>query len=241
MIDTYITDIGNRQENEDSIYIPGDNSRPLYIVADGMGGHKAGETASRLAVISLVEYVDNYRGNSIRECLSIGASYANARVYAASQLASEYEGMGTTLAAVYIDSDKFFTANIGDSRVYLFSGDNLWRVTQDHSFVAELVKNGNITPDEARVHPQRNVITRTVGTKQHETADVFTTSWQPGDTILMCTDGLYDGATDDEIYDALKNIPDPHAALRELVNLSRNGGSDDNVSIILIKYEEVVK
>lgn len=240
MIDTYITDIGNRAENEDSMYIPADNARPLYVIADGMGGHRAGETASRLAVLSLVDYVENYRKSSIREALSVGTSYANARVYAASQLSPDYEGMGTTLAAVYIENDKFYTANIGDSRVYLFSGANLWRVTEDHSFVAELVRSGNITEEEARVHPQRNVLTRTVGTKQHETAEIYITSWQPGDVILMCTDGLYDGASDSEIYDAIKNIPDLKAVCRELVHLSREGGSDDNVSVILIKYEEVV-
>ena len=241
MIKAYITDIGNREENEDSIYVPSDSSRPLYVICDGMGGHKAGETASKLAAASVIEYVENYRGSSIRECLKIGASYANSRVYAASQLSPEYEGMGTTLAAVYIDKDKFHVANIGDSRVYLFSGSRLWKVTEDHSYVAELVRAGNLTPEEARVHPRRNLITRTVGTKSHVDADIFTRTWSTGDIILMCTDGLYDGTTDEEILNALTNISDLDAAARELVFLAREGGSGDNISIILIKNEEVAK
>lgn len=236
MIKTYITDIGDRNANEDSMYIPSEESRPLFVVCDGMGGHKSGEIASKLAAVSMVEYVENYRGESIVECLTIASSYANSRVYAASAMCSEYDGMGTTLSAVYIDGDRFYTANVGDSRVYLYTGSELLHVTEDHSYVADLVRAGKLTPEQARVHPQKNLITRAVGIQQHESADVFTTTWQEGDIILMCSDGLYDGATDDEIFNALKNIPDPDAVCRELVYLAREGGSGDNISIILIKY-----
>ena len=241
MIRTYITDIGNRNENQDSMYIPTEDSRPLYVVCDGMGGHKAGSIASKLATVSVVEYVENYRGESIVECLNIAASYANARVYAASQTCKEYEGMGTTLAAVYIDGDRFYTANIGDSRVYLYTGTELLHVTEDHSYVGELVRAGKLTENEARIHPRRNLITKAVGITQHEVADIFTTTWQEGDIILMCSDGLYDGASDEDILSALKNIEDMDAACRELVYLAREGGSGDNVSIILIKFGEAEK
>lgn len=238
MLKTYITDIGDRKENEDSMYLPNESSRPLYVVCDGMGGHKAGSIASKLATLSMVEYVENYRGESIVDCLTIGSSYANARVYAAAQVCKEYEGMGTTLTAVYIDGDRFYTANIGDSRVYLFTGTELLHVTEDHSYVGELVRAGKLTEEEARVHPRRNLITRAVGTSQHESADIFTTTWQEGDIIVMCSDGLYDGATDGEILSALKNIQDLDAVCRELVYLAREGGSGDNISIVLIKYGE---
>lgn len=234
----YITDIGERQDNEDSMYMPAENAKPLYIVSDGMGGHKSGAIASRLATESFVEYVEHYNGESIKEKLNIAMAYANSRVYIASKMKKNYEGMGTTLAAVYIDGDKFYTVNIGDSRVYLYTGDDLVQVTHDHSYVAELVRAGEITSEQARIHPRKNIITKAVGIRQYETADFFTNTWRNDDIILICSDGLYDGATDDEIYGALHDMDDLDGICRELVFLARRGGSGDNVSIILIKREE---
>lgn len=234
----YITDVGERSVNEDSMYIPPEGAKPLYIVSDGMGGHKAGITASRLAAASVVEYVEQSTNEKIGKMLQIAAAYANSRVFAAAKISKAYEDMGTTLVAVYVENDKFYTANIGDSRVYLYNGDELAQITDDHSYVGELVRAGEISEREARNHPRRNIITKAVGIKAQEAADIFKTDWKPGDIILICSDGLYDGALDEDIFKALKNMEDLNAVCRELVYLAREGGSGDNISIILIRNEE---
>lgn len=238
-----ITDIGERRENEDTIYIPENGAKPVYIVSDGMGGHQAGATASRLATASVVEYVEQYKGDYIDEELKIATAYANARVIAASNSDKAYAGMGTTLSIVYIGEGKFYTANVGDSRVYLYTGDELIQITRDHSYVAELVRAGEITAKQARSHPQRNLITRAIGIKETEVADIDISSWQRGDMILICSDGLYDGAEDETIFDILHNMnsetdEDLAHMCQELVYAAREGKSGDNISIILIKYEE---
>lgn len=239
----WFTNIGKRSENQDCMYIPEEGAGKLFIVSDGMGGHQAGAVASRLATESVVEYMEQNRSNSVEEKLRVATAYANTRVIAAAKVKSAYNGMGTTLTGVYFDKNRFYTMNIGDSRVYLYTNDRLYQITHDHSYVAELVENGIISKEQARNHPKRNVLTRAIGIKDDETADLYKNTIHPDELVLLCSDGLYDGASDEEIFDALHNMPketnnDLAAICDELERLARQGGSTDNVTMILIKYEE---
>lgn len=148
----------------------------------------------------------------------------------------DYEGMGTTLVAVYLAEDKkAYALNIGDSRLYLWRNGLLKQITQDHSYVAELLSKGDITTDEARRHPQRNVILRAVGADEGLDSDVFSFETEPGDRLLLCSDGLSDMAADDEIAAVLKEENTKKAA-DALIELALNNGGRDNVSVILIDF-----
>lgn len=233
----YLTDIGKRSMNEDSLYVPDKDAKPLYLVADGMGGHRAGTTASIVAAKSVAEYVEQCTHKQLQTMAKVASAYANAKVYALAQSSKVYEGMGTTLAFVYAQEDRFVAANVGDSRIYHYDGVTLTQITKDHSYVAELLMAGKITEVEAERHPNRNVITRAIGVSPIEQADIFEAQWQEGDILLLCTDGLYSGLTDFDIKSILKSVKDINAACYELVESAKYGGSEDNITVILIKNE----
>ena len=233
----YLTDIGKRATNEDSLYVPAEGAKPLFLVADGMGGHKSGATASTLAARSVAEYVEQCTHSNLETMAKVASAYANAKVYALAQSAKVYEGMGTTLAFVYAQEDRFVAANIGDSRIYHYDGMTLTQITKDHSYVAALLMAGKITETEAENHPQRNMITRAIGINPIEQADIFEMEWGKGDLLLLCTDGLPSGLTDAEIKEILKSVKDINAACRELVESAKKGGAADNITVILVENE----
>lgn len=222
------TDVGRiREHNEDSYLI----NFPLFAVADGMGGHAAGEVASTIAISSLAEC-----GITKADPYALGAAVeqANREVIAGAQRGMGRAGMGTTCTAVVIEGNRMAVGHVGDSRAYLLHGGKLLRVTHDHSFVEELVEAGEITPEEARVHPNRSVITRALGNDPNMRADAFTVDVTAGDRVLLCSDGLSSMITDAAIEEIMVSSPKPQGCADRLVDQALDAGGLDNVTVIVI-------
>ena len=226
------TDVGRvREHNEDSYLV----EFPLFAVADGMGGHAAGEVASTIAVSSLAEC---HLAKADAAALGAAVEQANHAVLDGVAQGVGRQGMGTTCTAVIIDGDKMAVGHVGDSRAYMLHDGKLLRVTHDHSFVEELVDAGEITPEEARVHPSRSIITRALGSDPHMRADAFTVDVSRGDRILLCSDGLSSMVTDDVIEEAMVTSPAPQACADRLVDLALEAGGLDNVTAIVIDVKD---
>lgn len=220
-----------RELNEDTVLVR-EGAHGLYILADGMGGHKAGEVASALAAQTLAERLENQLpqpGTLMQAMLS-----ANAAVYEKQRGDDNLSGMGTTLTVLWEEDTHVLVGHVGDSRAYLFRDGRLHQMTDDHSMVGEMVRSGAITAQEARVHPYRSVITRAIGTDEAVTPDVFRTLKSPGDIWLLCSDGLNDMVEDEEIARVLAGCPLQEAA-QALIDLALQGGGRDNVSVILLE------
>lgn len=235
MLTHVISDIGLvRETNEDS-YI----SKPphLFVVADGMGGHVAGEIASQLAATTVSNYITENLGNSSLEVLLEKAiNQANTSVYQLAQSKEDFSGMGTTVTAVYVDGDDLYWGHVGDSRIYLIRNREMQQITNDHSLVFELVQSGNITKEEAKTHPKRNMLTRAVGTSCLIKIDTGVIKWQPEDIILMCTDGLTNMVSEQEINNLIHNPQgDFNSILENLIAQAKNAGGFDNITTILLK------
>ena len=221
-----------RRQNEDSYVV----SPPLFALADGMGGAQAGEVASRIAVEAMGAEADSTGeervANLIRE--------ANRRVFVRSHEDAAASGMGTTMTAAFVEDDGTVTlGHVGDSRAYRLRGDRLEQLTEDHSLVAELVRSGRLSAEEAERHPQRSVITRAIGTDPEVDVDVFTIPGEPGDLFLLCSDGLTDMVDDDEIQRVLVDgRGDLEAAARVLVNRANQGGGEDNITVVFFELDE---
>ena len=226
------TDVGMvRQQNEDS-YLAEEN---LYVVADGMGGHNAGEVASALAVTTLkagartgIDSVERFREL---------VQQANTAIYTASLDDSTQSGMGTTLTALSIvagEEPRVLVANVGDARTYLWRNGALTRLSVDHSYVQELVNEGIITPEEARVHPRRNIVTRALGIDRSVVVDVFSHLVRTGDRIVLCSDGLVDEVSDTDIAVVLGQHSDPQDTAEALVMVANTAGGRDNTTVIVI-------
>lgn len=226
------TDVGRaREHNEDSYLI----NFPLFAVADGMGGHAAGEVASTIAVSSLAE-----AGLTKPDPDAVGAAIeaANIAVLDGVDQGIGRPGMGTTCSAVVIDGTRMAVGHVGDSRVYLLHEGKLLRVTHDHSFVEELVAAGEITPEEARFHPSRSIITRALGSERTMRADSFLVDVTMGDRVLLCSDGLSSMISDDVIEEAVVTSPAPQACADRLVDLALGAGGLDNVTVIVIDIKD---
>lgn len=225
-----------RNSNEDAVLT---DMPDLFAIADGMGGYAAGEIASVETIKVLQEEKKNFAsltGDALCRALQEAASKANGHLLSLVSKTPDYEGMGTTLVAVYLAEDGMaYALNIGDSRLYLWRGGELRQITQDHSYVAQLVSKGDITTEEARRHPQRNVILRAVGADEVLESDVFSFKIEPGDRLLLCSDGLSDMASDEEIAAVLaeRNVD---KAADELLELALNNGGRDNISVILLDF-----
>ena len=241
-----ISDIGKkREENQDRIFIPDASSEvKFFILADGMGGAKAGSVASSTAV----EYVKNYvldhiqeidfERESIEGMLRKAMFKANNYVYEKSKTNKDYTGMGTTLIVVLIYRNKVYIGHIGDSRVYRIRKNIIRQLTKDHSYVQALVDNGSLTKEEAINHPQRNVLLKVVGCEKNEEPDIITKGFLKDDFILICTDGLTNMMDSYEIYDTiLENKKDVKKACSKLVAESNARGGYDNISVILISND----
>lgn len=239
MIYAYRSEKGLRKMNEDSFYVPDEGKRPVVIVADGMGGHIAGEVASRMAIENIVRVIDNAEpGQSTVTLLRRAISEANTAVFDLSMTDDNYSGMGTTVVMALLEPDKYTVANIGDSRIYHFDGSMLRRVTKDHSYVQELVSAGMITEEQAKVHPQRNLVTRALGTSRFEKADAGVRSWKTGDLLLLCSDGLCGSVDDKQIENILRTDPDLLDCCDKLAEFAIEEGSSDNITIVIVKNEE---
>lgn len=237
-----LTDIGLvRKNNQDSYAIRIlDDDLAVAVVCDGMGGAQAGNVASAVAVEAFAAAVEDACKNGVppdmerkQELLRIACRIANNTVYELSCTNPEYQGMGTTLVAALILSHEVYVINVGDSRCYILSEGTLKQITSDHSYVQALVNCGDITPEEARVHPKKNLITRALGIDQSVRSDVFTVERKAGDKILLCSDGLSNMVSDDILQQELLRDADAETSSRSLLTLAVEAGAPDNVTVIL--------
>jgi protein phosphatase len=220
-----------RVQNEDD-YCAEEN---LFVVADGMGGHNAGEVASALAISTVRSGARTgiFTADQFRELVQ----QANTAIYTASLDDSTQSGMGTTLTALAMvpgEEPAILVANVGDSRTYLFRHNVLSRISVDHSYVQELVNEGIITPEEARVHPRRNIVTRAMGIDRNVQVDVFEQLVRTGDRLLLCSDGLVDEVADADISRVLQEHSDPQEAAEALVMVANANGGRDNTTVIVV-------
>lgn len=229
------TDVGRRrQRNEDYLSVNETRHGLLLVVCDGMGGHVGGERASRLAVQQFVAAFEEGEGD-VRTLFERAVERANTAVFGESSTLAEYAGMGTTLVAVLVKAGRATIVNVGDSRAYRWHSGALERVTADHSVVEELVASGRITPEQARIHPQRNLITRALGTAERVEPDFYDTDLRDGDAILLASDGLHGMIADEEISQILRTHPGPDAACDMLVHAALEAGGDDNVTVAIVR------
>ncbi|MBR5467609.1 MAG: Stp1/IreP family PP2C-type Ser/Thr phosphatase [Firmicutes bacterium] len=229
-----------RKNNEDSIYVGNENLpvKNIFIVADGMGGHNAGEVASGHAIEKFVEYVkDNYDSENILDVLLEGVIAANKAVYDEAVSTEHENGMGTTFTCACIENEKLYAVHVGDSRIYILKDEKLQQITNDHSFVMEMVKQGRITLEEARVHPKRNIITRAVGTEETIDVDTVIKDFGENDVVLICSDGLSGMICDDEIEKIIKENEDVNQCIEKLIDRANENGGKDNISAIIIRNE----
>ena len=240
----YLTDAGKvRSHNEDSVIIVrNQNDDYLLAVADGMGGHNAGEVASSTAVEvvkgELEKTIDVKEHDKIVYNIMSSIDYANTKVYDLSRQDISKAGMGSTFVAAYVVDDKIYVANIGDSRAYLITKDETIQITVDHSVVQELVERGSITIEEAAVHPDKNIITRALGTEKFVDADFFEYSLKVGDYILLCSDGLSEMVESSLFSETLEKTEEIEDAAKELVRVANENGGRDNITIIILKCVE---
>ncbi len=209
---------------------------PLYGVADGMGGHRGGETASRVALEVFQSAIGSREPDA--EIIRIAVEAANRRVYDMSLRDESLQGMGTTMSMLWTGDGRLVIAHVGDSRVYRFRDGELKQMTDDHSFVAELVRKNVITPEMAKNHPHRNIITRAVGVDPMVEVDVLQEELREGDAWLICSDGLHGMVEDAEMQQILSELTPEAAADRLLTRALENGGYD-NVTLVLISNTEV--
>lgn len=233
------TDIGKaRDMNQDYYYISPENSEiSVYILADGMGGYKGGEVASRLATISVKNYIEsNFEFAPKEEILKLiknAMEYANMVVYEKSKEDKELDNMGTTLEVCLIYNNRAYIGHIGDSRVYRLREDNLEKLTIDHSYVEKLVKDGTITREEAINHPKKNMLTKALGCTAYVEGELIEESFLKDDIILICSDGLTNMVKEETIYNVLKE--DYKLAPEKLIELANNNGGYDNITAVVIK------
>ena len=218
-----------RASNQDALLLqPGKYG--LYGVADGMGGHKAGDIASMMAVALVKRFFCDVKPT--KEQLRKGIEEANQMIYEEQLYRSELSGMGTTLTMIWEDKERILLGHVGDSRAYLLREKTLRQVSQDHSMVAEMVRDGLITPEEARRHPYRNIITRALGTDEWVDVDVTEIEKRAGDIYLICSDGLSEYVQEDQMQ-ALLLEHDLEEAADLLLNLALKGGGRDNISLVI--------
>ena len=235
-----IPDIGRKRElNEDYIYTSGQpiGALPnLFIVADGMGGHKAGDYASMHTVDRFVEVIRELgEEHGVQDAINEAVTAANAYIYQRSRENSNLSGMGTTLVLASCIGNEAIVANIGDSRLYLVNDDAMTQITRDHSLVEEMVTLGGIDREMARNHPDKNIITRAVGVKEKVAADFFEVDLTKGDKLLLCSDGLTNMLRDEEIYQIIQKNKELEQAAKALVDAANENGGRDNIAVVLVE------
>jgi len=227
-----------RENNEDSLIVEESDRYNLYAVADGMGGHKAGEVASSIAIDTIRDYFkkigdkENFKAPSF---IIESIDAANRRIREEAMNKDECSGMGTTITMAVVDLSLniAYIANVGDSRAYIVKNDEIFQITEDHTYVNELLKDGKITLEEAKHHPKRNVITRAVGSEEYVQADIFEIELFDNDVILLCTDGLTTHLSDEKILSIIKGYGCSESVQR-LIKLANDNGGTDNITIIIV-------
>ena len=233
------TDIGKRVHNEDSYLLSEKSDFPmLFAVADGMGGHAAGAVASSLLVEQLLTLDEKIEPDRELENLRNAIERANLGVYRAAEKDRTLRGMGTTLVAALLMGNGYIAANVGDSRMYQYHDKTLDTVTTDHSLVEQLVLAGAITKEEARVHPQRNIITRAMGVSPVVDVDLFERVWSAGDILVLCSDGLHGAVEEEDLISVLSSARTLESMCELLVQLALDNGGTDNITVVLIRLEE---
>ena len=250
-----LTDTGLvRSHNEDSVFIFDSSQQTesssisygFYIVADGMGGHRAGEVASQKAIqiikSKLLDNIDYILNADINTQIREAFEKANSEIYNASQNSPLLSGMGTTATLGLRKSDRLYIGHVGDSRAYLIRNGEIIRITRDHSLVESLIKSGFITEEESRVHPDRNVITRALGTSINVIVDSYkdytgddSIQLNRNDRVLFCTDGLINEVNENEILEIIQQAPDVSTACQNLVESANNRGGNDNITVIVVQ------
>lgn len=237
------TDKGiRRANNEDAFFVL--NKDKVFIVADGVGGSNSGEIASRTAVNEVVGYIekneldDLHSDDEIKDYFFDCLKYANYKVLDLSQRYDANKGMATTMVLAYIRKDELYVLNVGDSRAYLFRDNDYYQITEDHTFVNTLLKAGMISPEKAKSHEDKHMITRAIGAEHTVEVDFFKTGLQSGDVILLCTDGMYDEVDESEMVRIIDESSSMSDACSELVELANSHGGHDNITVICIKIME---
>ena len=240
-----MTDVGRRREvNQDYVYVTDRPIGPfpnLLTVADGMGGHKAGDFASSYTVNVLKDELKKTPMDKPEEILRSVVSIANHKLIEAASRDIKLEGMGTTLVAATVVGNTLYFANVGDSRLYLIN-DKIRQLSKDHSLVEEMVRLGGIKAEEARNHPDKNIITRAVGVVPELSVDFFEVELKPGDTVLMCSDGLTNMIEDEEIKKIVLGQRDIVEKAEKLIDTANENGGKDNITVVLIEpFSDEVK
>lgn len=231
-----MTDVGRKREiNQDYVYVTDKPIGPfpnLLVVADGMGGHKAGDFASKYTVKVLREELEKTTLNKPEEILRSVVAVANHKLIQASESDVKLEGMGTTLVAATVIGNTLYFSNVGDSRLYLIN-DKIRQISKDHSLVEEMVRLGGIKAEEAKHHPDKNIITRAMGAKEDVEADIYEYRLKKGDLILMCTDGLSNMVEDEDMFDIVKSARDIVEAVLMLIEKANSNGGRDNIGVVM--------
>lgn len=222
------TDIGMKRKVNQDAFLK-DDSLGLYVVADGMGGHRGGEVASQLAVEVIQGFARENSSLGGRDILDKGINLSCQAIFKQSQENQELSGMGTTVLALLIQNDVVFVGQVGDSRAYLLNANGIWQITEDHSLLNEELRAGRLSLDEAANYQFKNVITRSVGYEQQVTVDIYRRKIQIGDQYLVCTDGLSGLVGITEIHDEIRKS-DAEQGLKNLIKLANDRGGDDNIT-----------
>lgn len=232
------TDTGRvRKMNQDAVYVSAGQVGPLpnlFLVADGMGGHKAGDFASRFVVETMVQSVEELKGTSPVVIMRKAIAQTNAMLYEEARANPDREGMGSTLVAATVDKNTMYVANVGDSRLYLLR-ENLYQITRDHSLVEEMVSLGKMERNSESYNSRKNIITRAVGIGWSVEADFFEVALEKGDCILMCSDGLTNMVEDEGISRILKTTDTLEAKTGNLITKANENGGKDNIAVILVE------
>lgn len=231
-----MTDVGRKREvNQDYVFVTDKPVGPfpnLLVVADGMGGHKAGDFASKYTVKILHRELEAISIDKPEEILKNVVTVANHELIKAAQSDIKLEGMGTTLVVATVIGNTLYFANVGDSRLYLIN-DKIRQISKDHSLVEEMVRLGGIKAEEAKNHPDKNIITRAIGVKEDVEADIYEYRLKKGDIILMCTDGLSNMVEDEDMFDIVKGARDIVEAVQMLIEKANSNGGRDNIGVVM--------
>lgn len=232
------TDIGlKRSMNQDNVFYSDDplgNLPNLYIVADGMGGHKAGDYASSYAVRRFTEFVKRCDDENPLTIMKKGIQEVNLGMLAASKSREDLSGMGTTFVVAVVKAHHLYVANIGDSRLYILQKDQIRQITLDHSLVEELIRTGQLDPLKIRNHPEKNIITRALGIGDEAIPDFFELELTMDEQILLCSDGLTNMVEDDEILNIITEEREPKSAVERLIERANYYGGKDNIAALVV-------
>lgn len=231
-----LCDIGNyRNKNQDYADFYEESNRKICVIADGMGGHRGGEVASKLAVEITIGHIKDSKDNdNIKTTIKEAIKKANYEIYKLSCEKDDLKGMGTTITACYMKNNEAIIANVGDSSGIIITDNEIKKITKDHSLVQELLETGNISEEEARRHPNKNIITRALGTNEDVEVDIFSVNAENVDKYILCTDGLSNNVELEDILTVV-NRYDQDESCRILVDMSKKNGSKDNISIMVFE------